>query len=68
MILKKNMKAVVFNRGVTEVGTIVKKRKIKGITHYSVMLERGYLMESITEDTEKQFYMLVDLSLKLNNT
>lgn len=65
-MLKKNMKAVVFNRGNKEVGTIVKKRKVKGITNYSVLLERNYLIERLTEDTGSSCHILYDLSIKLN--
>ena len=65
-MIKANMKAVVSNRGSMEVGTVKKRWKRKGVVYFNVYLERGYLMENLTEDTEKQCHILHDLSMKIN--
>lgn len=65
-MLKVNMSALVFNRGSKELGQIVRKWKRKGITFYNVQLERGHLMENLTDDIEKPCYILIELSEKLN--
>tara|TARA_R110000868_G_scaffold12456_9_gene59582 strand:+ start:1056 stop:1265 length:210 start_codon:yes stop_codon:yes gene_type:complete len=65
-MIKTNMKAVVSNRGNMEVGIVKKRWKRKGIIYFNVYLERGYLMENLTEDTEKQCHILYDLSIKIN--
>ena len=60
------MKAVVSNRGSTELGTVVKRWKRKGIVYFNVYMERGHLMENLTEDTDKQCHVLTEMSIKLN--
>jgi len=65
-MIKANMIAVVSNRGRKEVGVVQKRFKRKGVVYYNIYLERGHLMENVTEDIEKPFHILIELSEKLN--
>jgi hypothetical protein len=66
-MLKVNMKAIVSNRGDKEVGTVIKRWRRKGVVFYNIKLERGYLMENVTCDSEKPYFLLEELSIKFNN-
>lgn len=60
------MIAVVSNRGCNEAGVIKRKWKRKGVTYFNVHLERGHLLENITEDTDKPCHLLNELTMKIN--
>lgn len=66
-MIKANMKAAISNRGVTEIGTIIRKWKRKGTTYYNVQMERGYLMENLTDDVDKPCYILIKLTEQINS-
>lgn len=66
MMLKKDSKVILENRGKKEFGTVQRKWRRKEIIYYNILTERGSVLEGVTTNSEFPCYINEELSLKYN--
>lgn len=66
MMLKKDDKVILNNRGKKEFGIVLRTWRRKEVQYFNIRTERGIELEGITTDSSYPCYIHIELSQKLN--